>query len=210
MTKKKPPQESISDRVLITTSRGVEIECMPIAAEIEQQETNIRESIDWPEKPTRTIEDVAGSTMTVELTQDYVDSEYVTEEEKGAWDQYQIDMEEPSAEFSERINLARPRLIALRGIRLADASIEKEWTKDHEWMGMNVPEDTRDRAHHFFMTEILGNLEDDMAAIMVGIYRASGYDSEVLDKVEQSFRSAMGKAGTDGHSGDTEPEAEAA
>jgi len=209
MAKKKQPQESISDKVLIITSRGVELECMPIAAEIEQQENNIRASIDWPEVPTRTIEDVAGSTMTIELTQDYVDSEHAGDEEKAAWEQYRADLEEPVAEFSQRLNIARLRLISLRGVRLVNGS-DDEWVKDHEWMGMSVPEDPRERAYHFFMTEVIGNLEDDMVSVMVGIYQASGYDSEVLNQVEQSFRSAMGKAGADGNSGDPGPEAEAA
>jgi hypothetical protein len=207
--KKQQVEQTVPDRVLIVTSRGVELECSPIAAEIEQQENNIRDSIDWPAVPTRTIEDVAGSTMTVELTQEYVDSEHSTDGEKEAWTQYRADLVGPNAEFTERLDLARPRLIALRGVKLVEPSLMDEWTRDHEWMGMSVPEDAREKAYHFFMTEILGSLGDDMSAIMVGIYRASGYDSEVLDKVEQSFRAAMGKAGADGHPGNTEPETEA-
>lgn len=197
-----------SDAVLITTSRGVQLECMPIAAEIEQQETNIRDSIDWPDVPRRSIEDVAGSTMKVELTQDYVDSEHATGEERAAWEQYRADLIGPNAEFTQRLNLARPRLIALRGVRLVDPSLMDDWSQDHTWLGMRVPDDPRERAYHFFMTEILGNLEEDMTAVMVGIYRASGYDSEVLDQVEASFRSALGKAKPATNTRDPGPQAE--
>lgn len=207
--KKQAPQESSSDRVFITTSRGVALECMPIAAEIEQQEHNIRQAIDWPDVPTRSIEDVAGSTMTVELTQEYVDSEHATDEQREAWGQYLADLAGPTADFTTRLNTARPRLIALRGIRIMDETLIDVWAKDHEWLGMSVPDDPRERAYHFFMTEMLGNLEDDMTAIMVGIYRASGYDSEVLDQVERSFRAALGKSRPDADTGDTGQEAEA-
>lgn len=208
--KQAPPAESPTERVLITTSRGVELECMPIAAEIEQQENNIRNSIDWPEVPTRTIEDVAGSTMKVELTQDYVDSEYATNEERAAWEQYRADMIAPASEFEQRINIARLRLIALRGVQVVNGSLNDGWVKDHEWMGMSVPDDPRERAYHFFMTEVIGNLSDDMADVMVGIYRASGYDSEVLDKVEASFRAALGKVGAGSNTRDTGPQTETA
>jgi len=181
--------------VFVTTSRGVEVECLPVADVIEAQEENIRASLDWPVKPTRTITDVAGTEMEAAFSQEYLDSDRATDEEKEAWVEYQIAQAQAEAEFSARINDGRVKLLAQRGVKW-DARLEKEWAKDDEWAGMTVPEDPRERTLHFFRTQVLGNL-GDLYRVLFGIYQASGYDEEVLDLMEASFRTEMGRAGGD-------------
>jgi len=181
--------------VFVTTSRGVEVECLPVADVIEAQEENIRASVGWPTKPTRTITDVAGSEMTEPLSDRYVESAQATEEQKEAWAEYVAAQARAEAEFSRRLNDGRVKLIAQRGVRW-DADLEKEWAADDEWAGMTVPEDPRERTLHFFRTQVLGNL-GDLYRVLFGIYRASGYDEEVLDLMEASFRTEMGRAGGD-------------
>lgn len=183
--------------VVVTTSRGVQVECLPVGIELESQEANIRESVEWPDKPTRIMTDVAGSEMEVELSQDYVESDRATEEQKATWSAYWEDLAQAEAEFREKLNEAQPRLIAYKGIRLVDGSLAEKWTEDHEWMGMEVPEGERDRSLHFLRTEILGDPVKDMTAIMVGIYRASGFDEEVLAEFEATFRAPLGRARRD-------------
>ena len=181
--------------VFVTTSRGVEVECLPIADVIEAQEANIRALVEWPEQPTRVIADVAGSEMEEPLSQKYVESGQATEEQVEAWAGYVEAKAQAEAKFSARLNDGRVKLLAQRGVRW-DASLEEEWKKDDEWAGMTVPEDSRARTLHFFGTQVLGNL-GDLYRVLFGIYRASGYDEEVLDLMEDSFRSEMGRAGGD-------------
>jgi hypothetical protein len=75
-----------------------------------------------------------------------------------------------------------------------------------------VPDSAPERALHFLMTEIMGNLEDDLAAIMVGIYAASGADMELLGQAEATFRAEMGATrraaavGATGSASTVEPE----
>ena len=194
-------------RVIVETSRGVQLECHPIITEIEAQEENIRSQYEWPEVPHRDISDTvppdAGPKWprTEEIDQQWVDDEWATDEDKEAWAEYLKAYELVDAEFSTKMNDSRLRLIALRGVTVLDAKPEKEWVKEHEWMGMDVPEDDLERLMHFFRTEVLGTTVD-MFTITKGIYRAAGFDQEVLDELEQSFRSEVGRAGR------TEPEAD--
>lgn len=180
-------------KVVIKTSRGVEVECLPIADALDAQEQNIRASVEWPEEPTRTITDVAGSEMTEPLSEEYLKSEQATDEQKEEWAEYQAAQAEAEAEFSDKINEGRVRIIAVKGVRW-DAKLEKAWAGDHDFMGMTVPDDPRERQLHFFRSEVLGNI-GDLYTILLGIYQASGYDEEVLDAVEASFRTEMGKPG---------------
>lgn len=177
----------------ITTSRGVEIECMAIAVALETQEANIRESIEWPDKPTRTITDVAGSTAETTLSQKYVDSSHATEDEKEAWAEYLVNLAGAEAEFKERLEEPRMMMMAHKGIRVVDESLKDAWLQEHVLFGMTVPEPGPKRSLHFLMTEIMGNLEDDLTDILVGIYRASGADPKLLEQAEATFRLEMGE-----------------
>ena len=201
-----PVPEKKDKRVLIATSRNVEVECLPIAAALDALETNIRNSIEWPEKPTRTIRDVAGSEMEQDLTQEYVESDRATDEEKIAWTEYLEAQGEAQAEFNQRAGTARVRLVAWEGIRVTDESLFDKWAEDEAWMGMTAPDDPRERALHYLQSKILGNPNDDLLSIMVGIYHASGYDEEALKQAEAFFRSQVGqreRAAPDDGTGDS-------
>ena len=192
-------------RVIVETSRGVQLECHPIITEIEAQEENIRAQYEWPEVPQHKLDvppDAGpGWIDSMDLTQEAIDGEHSTDEEKEAWAEYQEAYALVDAEFSTKMNDARLKLIALRGVTVFDTKPEKEWIKEHEWMGMDVPKDALERLMHFFRTEVLGTTVD-IFTIMAGIYRAAGVDPEVLEELEQSFRSEVGRAGR------TEPEAD--
>lgn len=196
--------------VLITTSRGVEVECLPIADTLDAHEENIRASVEWPEMPVRVMVDVAGSEMESPLSQEYVESAQATDEEKEAWAEYQIAQAEAQAQFKAKLDENRVRLIAFKGVQW-NGKLEEEWAADHEWLGTTVPEGERERKLHFFRTEVLGNI-GDLYTVLFGIYQASGYDEEVLDMMEASFRPEMGRAEGDAAedgTGDTGEESEA-
>jgi hypothetical protein len=203
--KTKPWRVVDGNKVLVTTSRGVTVECLPIASTIETHEENIRGSIEWPDHPVRIITDVAGSEKEKLLSTEYIKSGYATEEETEAWEAYQVEQIRAQAEFDERYQIGVTRLLAVEGIELVDVD-EDAWIKRHKWLNMTVPDDPDERALHFFRTEILGNIEDDFAAIMAGITLASGGDEELIRAAEASFRSEMGRtkrAETDDDTGDT-------
>lgn len=201
-------------KVVITTSRGVRLECHPIITEIEAQEENIRSQFEWPDAPVRDISHTVppdagpGWPRTKEMTQSYIDGGHASEEEAEQWTEYSGVVASVDAEFTAKLNDARLRLIVLRGVTVFEERPEEEWLAEHEWMGMVVPENPFERRLHYFRTEVLGTM-DDMFSVTKGIYQASGVDEEVLDEYEQSFRDQMGRAfrealGSD--QGGTEPE----
>ena len=193
------------NKVIVETSRGVRLECHPIITEIEAQEENIRAQYEWPETPQREIDvpkDASWSGI-VDLTQEHIDSEFSTDEEKETWAEYTKAYELVDAEFSTKMNDSRLKLIALEGVRVVNGLPEDVWMRRHEWLGMKVPEDDLERLMHYFKTEVLGQTAD-MFVITKGIYKAAGFDPEVLDELEQSFRSAVGSAGREILEGDQE------
>ena len=211
MTKKKVKKRKapLSDnRVLFTTSRGVIGECMPVAGALEAIEANIRNSIDWPELSTRTITDVAGSEMELPLTQEYVDGNEATDEQKEAWADYIIAEQAARLEFNTRYSTGLAKLLAWEGFKpLNIEALQAKWAEEDEWLEMTIPEGERERAYHFFQTRVLGNADTDTKGIAAGIMRASGYDKEVLDEYERRFRAGLGKStegnGTGENQGDT-------
>jgi hypothetical protein len=189
----KPWRVVDGNRVLVTTSRGVTVECLPIASTIEAHEENVRSSIEWPETPTRAVTDVAGSVEEIPLSDEYIKSGYATEEEAEAWEEYQAEQARAQAEFDGKYKVGVVRLLSTEGVRILDAD-EDAWVKRHEWLNMTVPDDPGERILHFFRTEVLGNIESDLAAIMAGITFASGGDEELIRAAENSFRTEMERA----------------
>jgi hypothetical protein len=127
------------------------------------------------------------------LSEAHMKSGHATEEEIAAWETYQAEQARAQAEFDGLYQVGIVRLLAIKGVCVPDAN-EDAWTKQHEWMNMTVPEDPNERAVHFFRTEVLGNIEDDLGAILAGITLASGGDEELIRAAEDSFRAEMGRS----------------
>jgi hypothetical protein len=204
MAKKSKPKrlkEPDDTDVFVTTSRGVVVECLPIAELINAQEENLRAGIEWPEKPVHIIIDVAGSEIEQALSQAWIDGGNATDEEIETWEEYLVAQAQAQAEYEAKRDEALPRLLAYKGVRLADPALAERWTEDHRWMGMDVPDDPRERTLHFLRTEILGNAEADIVEIMLGIYRASGADPDLMKEAEVFFRGEMGRTRRDAAGG---------
>jgi hypothetical protein len=188
------------NKVIVETSRGAQLECHPIITEIEAQEENIREQFEWPDVPQRDISDTVPPDAdekwprTTDLTQGYIDTDFSTDEEKETWAEYRTKFDAVDNEYTAKLTDSRLRLIALRGVTILNQKPEAEWVKEHEWLGMVVPDEPFERLMHYFRTEVLGTTLD-MFTITKGIYRAAGMDAEVLDQYEQSFRDQVGRAG---------------
>jgi hypothetical protein len=199
-------------RVIVETSRGVRGACQPIAMMLEAQEQNIRGSIEWPEVPTYSFEDVAGNVIERVHTQATIDDPATSEEDRAAWADYLLAQQAAQTEFDDRRNNGIVRLLAVEGFEVLDGG--DDWERRHELYGMAVPDDEFERTVHYFQTEVIGT-QDDVYQIMLGIYRASGYDEEVMAQVEAGFRAEVGQAGTGGagdaaESGAGDPDGEAA
>jgi len=81
--------------------------------------------------------------------------------------------------------------LAVEGFEVLDG--DDDWERRHEMYGMKVPDDDFEKTIHYFQTEVVGT-QDDVYKIMIGIYRASGYDEEVMAQIEAGFRAEMGKS----------------
>jgi hypothetical protein len=179
-------------RVYYTTSRGVEVECLGIIDAIQEQENNIRAQIDWPVAPTYKFSD---DEIERPHTEESIKDPKTTDEERQAWNEYKAALAVANADFNARIAEARMRLLATRGVRIVDYERrEKQWIEEHEWLGMKVPEDARERLVHFFKFEVVGESLDDVIGITKGIYIASGADPEVVAAGEESFRASLGRS----------------
>lgn len=190
-------------RVIVETSRGTRGVCKPIAMMIESQESNIRESVDWPEIPTYTFTDVAGTEIERQHTQGTIEDPATSEEDRVAWADYLLAQQAAQAEFDERRNNGLLRLLAFEGFEVLDGA-DDGWERRHELYGMVVPTDEFEKTIHYFQTEVIGT-QDDVFNIMLGIYRASGYDEEVMAKVEAGFRAEVGQTGEAGAGNAPEP-----
>lgn len=187
----KERQKEEAGRVIVTTSRGVSGECMPIGNTLQQLDENIRGSIEWPEPPTYTVTYAGGETKEIPHDAESIKDPKTTDEERAAWDEYLEKQAQAQVEYGAKSSQAQMRLIATEGFIPIDATDEDEWIQQHEWIGYVVPEDPLERQLHYFLTEVIGSVDDDMMTIYKGIYRATGIDEEVLSKLEASFRVQM-------------------
>lgn len=169
--------------VVVTTSRGKRVECLPITPMLDELQAEYDEKM--PPAPTHTITDVAGSSIEIPYTDKTIEN--APDDDKERWAKY---IEEKSAVESE-LNERRVRIIATRGIRIIGMPPDDEWVKEHKFLGYDVPDGKLQRLYHYVKTEVIGT-RDDGYKISVGIHRASGIDKEVLDKLEASFRGASG------------------
>lgn len=193
----------MSDEITVTTSRGIEVECLPIAAMLEEFEENIRASIDWPDVPTYTVHYAGGETIEKPHDATSIEDSQTTDEEKQAWADYLLNKQAADAQFAEKRANGYMRLLSVDGIKVLNE--QDDWQQRHEFYGMTVPDDPLERTVHYFRTEVIGS-QDDIYLIMLGVYRASGYDEEVLSQVEASFRASLGQdkqAGTGDDAGDS-------
>lgn len=183
------------DRVIVVTSRGVRVECLAIMTQMEALEENIRAQFEWPDLPRHEVPTPPDADWdnTIPMTQEYVDLEDTPDEDRQEWGAYQIELARVDGEYDAKLTEARDRLFALRGVIVLDGLYDSdEWAKEQEWMGIKVPEHPLERKVHFFRTEVVGSQLDTMM-IMKGCYRSAGFDKEVLDRFEDSFRTEMGR-----------------
>lgn len=176
----------LEGRVIITTSRGHQVECQPIAAMIDELQATYGDKM--PSPPEHILTDVAGVSVSIPYTEEAIKQSSVPEGDKAAWEKYRADKAALETELNER----RLRLIATKGIKVLDMPENDDWVEEHKWLGYDVPDNPPQRLYHYVKTEVLGTQEDGLK-VTAGIYRASGIDAGVLKQIEDSFRASMGR-----------------
>lgn len=191
----------VEEEIIVKTSRGIEVVCLGIAAMISEQKEMIHASFDWPDIPTRIMEDAAGVQIEEPLNRDYVEK-YGTPEQKQVWAEYEAELASTTVEFNQVYNEKFTMLLAFKGICLKDPALIDQWREEHEQMGFVIPESPIDQAVYWFTTEIIGKADEDMYAISLGVYRASGAEEGPLDELEASFRANVGASDEGDEPGD--------
>jgi hypothetical protein len=201
-------------KVVVTTSTGWAVECLPYADQLNLVGTSLTlpEGLEEPQPPRYELrgEFVEGDTRPY----DEESIKDAPEEDQEAWEQYLIDKAEYDAEVSAldtRIALLRARFMALKATRVVDQPDLQEWKREQEeeW-GIPRPDDPNDLKFEFFLSEVVRGTETDITGepadatkLMLGIARASGMDREALDAVEERFRYSLGIG--EGQDAETDP-----
>jgi len=198
-------------KVIVTTSRGVKVECLPIFTMLDGlQEEELAKLVAERQVPpplTYTFTDVAGEETTKEHDATSIADLKTSDEDREAWERRRSLLAEIEVLAPARAAERSMRIIATRGVRVIDMPPEEEWVAEHKWLGYDVPDDPRERAYHYFGKEVVGTQEDGLL-LMAGIGRASGLDEEVLRQVEAGFQSEVGRSDgrdADADSGAPEP-----
>jgi hypothetical protein len=192
-------QKREDEKVIVTTSRGQRVECLPVLAMLEAIRMEEEEKI--PPPVTYTVTDVTGDTQEREHDAESIQDKRTTDEERAAWHERQ----EVIAEIEGRINERTLKVIGTKGIRMLDMPPDEEWIEEHAFLGFDVPKTKIARLYHYFTTEVIGTPQDGLD-IMAGIARVTGADEEVVGTIEDRFRTEMEKPqGEDaqGDQGDT-------
>lgn len=186
------------NQVFYTTSRGIRVECLPVAHVIETATNKIRaeyvEENPEPDLPTKKIEGVGGATVErvytaeeiAKLDGDNPDHMSIIEQFQvhALWD----------ARLKQRTGTHVIRTIAIMGARF-DMPKDDEWLKDAKYIGLEIPDanNPRDLRLFYFTTFVVGN-RDDGYLLSQGIYAASGFNEALTATIEDSFRPPMGRA----------------
>lgn len=190
--------EDVDGKVIVTTSRGHRLECKPVLTMLdgikETEQAKAEVEFGLPPPVTYTVTDVTGDTEEFEHDKESIKDPKTPEEDREQWKERERISAEIEAVVDARSNKRIMRIIATRGVIMLDMPREKSWIEEHEWLGYTVPKHKRARLYHYFNKEVIGTIEDGVR-IMAGITAASGFDKEVLARVEAGFRAKVGEEG---------------
>lgn len=207
--------EVIDGKVIVTTSTGARVECLPYGDDLMRAGTALTLP-EKPEAPTYLLgePDEDERQIRVPYTATSIDDEKTPAEDTEAWGKYVpllLAYNLEVAAIEEKQALMRARVMIHKATRVIDQPDLQVWaTMQEEFYGIPVPADKNELLIQYFTTEVSKSSEDALL-LMAGIMRATGVTEEVLDAFESNFRDQMGDgAGADAE-GDQEdaPTAEA-
>lgn len=170
---------------VFVTSMGIEVPLRPISPLLMQR---VHASVPLPQPPTYEVEIVGGAKQTF-----YHDAESVAEdpEAKKLWEQYQEDL----ASARSLRNSRALRVMLYKGTAMPMPEGD-DWLEEHRFLGLDVPDDPRERYQYYMETEVLGSAED-VQGLMSAISELMGVKAEDVNAAIDSFRDPMGE-GRDG------------
>lgn len=186
--------------VFYRTRKGHTVECLPVADLYMAVGSSLEsESLPEPEPPMYEVVGIGGETEKFYHDEKSIEEDKTLPEEKDAWVQYLADKTEwevHEAHLSARRHQMRALFLAREGLKLVDFDLEAWALERASLYGFTLRENMReqDLQEMFLDSELLRDTEDAFN-IMIGIFKASGMDQEVLDQVEESFRDTMGTKG---------------
>lgn len=194
--------EIIDGKVIVTTSTGAKVECLPYGDDFMRAGT----ALIMPDKPKPPFYELGESeegetAIMVPYTATSIDDEKTPAEDTEAWGKYvplllAYNLEVQAIE--EKQALMKARVMIHKATRVLDQPDLDVWAKtQEEFYGIPVPTDKNELLIQYFTTEVSKSSKDALL-LMAGIMRATGVTEEVLDAFEQNFRDQMGdSAGTD-------------
>ena len=180
-------------RVFTLISGRWKVECLPYLDDIMRAGSALVLP-DAPEIPTYIVTDADGDTETKEYTQAAADDPDTPDEDRATWAEYL----EKRAAYDIDANAIRSRQAEMKARVFAHRALRilclDEWAKEREeFYGIPVPESDDDRKMAFVLLEV-GREEMNAIRISAGCAKAQGVDQEVLDLIEERFRSPLGWA----------------
>lgn len=195
--------EVIDGKVIVTTSTGARVECLPYGDDLMRAGTALTLP-DTPEAPTYVLGEPEGGEREIRVpyTATSIDDEKTPLEDTEAWGKYvplllAYNLEVEAIE--EKQALMRARVMIHKATRVIDQPDLGVWAKmQEEFYGIAVDiEDESELLLTYFQREVCKTSEDALL-LMAGIMRATGATEEALDAFESNFRDQMGDgAGTD-------------
>lgn len=158
-----------------TTTRGIEVEILPIPAMLIDKITAQHPD---PEPPTYEVKTLGGGVEHHPLTEQAAD----TDEEKARY----ADWLKRKSEAETERNHAFMRVIMLRGIRV-ELPADDGWVIEQSMMGVTVPTEPTARKLHYIETEVFGGLAD-YESIAQLVMEASGVGEAALKQASDLFR----------------------
>lgn len=154
----------------MVTSRGVEIEFMPIPPRMLQKFDELNPE---PEPPFYEVTTATGAKERHEHT----DTTVKTDAEKAALAEYNRKRSEHIDRFI--------KFFCLRGIKVS-ASYD-DWVDEQTFLELPVPESKAAAKYEWLIGAVLSSV-DDYKAVVIGIMQASGVPDNLLAQVSEQFR----------------------
>ena len=168
-----------------TTERGITIDIIPIPLLLDK----VRESYPEPKRPTYTEHLAGGATDEVEISDKDAAAWQATDPEGWAphaekWGEFQAAV----AERDDKVNDAVWRAILRRSIQV-EMPADDEWVEDQRDLGIDVPDNPKERKAHYIWTECIGGTRDiiRITALAGGV----NLTEEALQTAEDSFRGQL-------------------
>jgi hypothetical protein len=175
------------------TIRGVELPIQPVGIFdlAEERKRTIEEFFEERERlprPTYAAELAGGAKEYHEHTQESIDHEHATDEERALWEAWQEQQDELRRAVDMRLN----RLRLVEGVTL-DPPEDRAWEEKRKRRGYDIPEpddDPDEYKYHWLLYEFLVS-NDELVKLLLAIIRLNSPIEEAAAVAADGFQRAM-------------------